>query len=650
MQLPKDSRNEQLEAISLTKLSPLFPEDQFILKREIIDNGVDIRAEIKKDGFKLGFGFLLQLKSSESIEKNKDGSISKSIEVSNIEYLVNNAQPAYYCFYDNKEKKFYYQSLYELLTSLNRKNLSWDKQESITVRFKEILDSEAIEKIYKETLQEGFNKRKQSQFLTDQSHHLDNDYKFIINQKGDTYSDIENILFIEQKGLYLNQSLNWKKVIELHEKISETSLKSPTYYLTVAIAYFNTGNFFKSRIQLREAEKNISEIAPILIPHLKFYKLQLNNIFGFIEKIDYEDILSSSDLDNSLKNHLKLESIVSLKNNMYSDDNFVANEFENKIKVYLEQPKLEKRFELMALLELTTYYADQFICLIPQLSRQNLYSTIDERFKIINQNFTRIQREQLDLANNESDIYVLALRHFKFLIHFNAIATYAFQIKHPDNYWLEIEKLVIQASTFFSDIKQFENQLFSLQTLLEFYQFIENSEKENNIREQLKRFKQEIDLPYFQGKIDFILNGGTFIENIRDDFKSYRKEMNEIKKMNEELKELDKKDSFAKRIENGMTIELFPIDHFFIPNEKLDLFFNEIIGISDEELISHIIWMKEEDIIPVLNIYVEDIKNEGRENGNLEYKGISSHKNLYRIRKCLYENEIKRVEIKFPEF
>ena len=35
MQLPKDSRNEQLEAISLTKLSPLFPEDQFILKREI---------------------------------------------------------------------------------------------------------------------------------------------------------------------------------------------------------------------------------------------------------------------------------------------------------------------------------------------------------------------------------------------------------------------------------------------------------------------------------------------------------------------------------------------------------------------------------------------------------------------------------------
>jgi hypothetical protein len=379
-------------------------------------------------------------------------------------------------------------------------------------------------------------------------------------------------------------------------------------------------------------------------------KLQLNNIFGFIQKIDYEDILSSSDIENSLKNHLELDSIVSLKNNMYSNDNFVANEFEKEIKAYIEQPKLEKRFELMALLELTTYYADQFICLIPHLSRQNLYSTIDKRFKIINQDFTKIQREQLHLANSESDIYVLALRHFKFLVHFNAIATYAFQIKHPDNYWLEIEKLVLQALTFFSEINQFENQLFSLQTLLEFYQFIENGEKENNIREQLKRFKHDVDIPFFEGKIEFILNGGTFVENIRNDFKSYKKEMDEIKKMNKELKELDKKDSFAKRTENGMTIELFPIDHFFIPNEKLDLFFNEIIEISDKELISHITWMKEEGIIPVLNIYVEDIKNEGRENGNLEYKGLSSHKNLYRIRKSLYENEIKRVEIKFPEF
>ena len=200
------------------------------------------------------------------------------------------------------------------------------------------------------------------------------------------------------------------------------------------------------------------------------------------------------------------------------------------------------------------------------------------------------------------------------------------------------------------DIHHYWSSIIKVRASLVALKWFKNSEKENNIREQLKKFKQEIDLPYFQGKIDFILNGGTFIKNIRDDFKSYRKEMNEIKKMNEELKELDKKDSFAKRIENGMIIELFPIDHFFIPSEKLDLFFNEIIGISDEELISHIIWMKEEGVIPVLNIYVEDIKNEGRENGNLEYKGISSHKNLYRIRKCLYENEIKRVEIKFPEF
>ncbi|HET8886095.1 MAG TPA: DUF4365 domain-containing protein [Salinimicrobium sp.] len=648
MQLPKDSRNEQLETISVNKLRSLFPVDKFILKKEDVDNGVDFRGEIKKDGLKYGFGFTVQLKSSESIDKNKDGSYSKSIDVSNIEYLINNAQPAYYCFYENKGEQFYYLNLFEFIKDINERKPEWADQKTVKIRFRNILNSDAVEKIYTEILHEGNQKRRQSQFLTNQNHNLNRDYKFVIDEKGNGYSDIENILFIEEKGFYLNQSFNWKEVIEIHEKISETSFKSPTYHLTVAIAYYNIGNYFKSRLAIRNAEKNSSEIAPILIPHLKFYKLELDKIFGFSEEINYKNILSSPDIDDSLKNHLKLDEIVQLKYSMYSDENFQSLEFEEGIEAFLMQPNLERRFNLMAHLEITTYFADQLICLIPKLSRLNGFSLIEEKFQRINKAFTEIQREQLEVSN-ESDVYILALRHFKFLIHFNTVAVYAFQVKKSDSYWKKIEKLVLTSLDFFNKIRHLENQLFALQTLLEFYLLMDDIEEEKSIRNQLLIFKTEIDIPYYQDKINFILTGGTFVENVKKDFSSFQEEFEEIKKMKAELEALDKSDSFTKPKKEGLTIELFPVGHFYVPNDKLNLFFYDIVKITDRELIDHIVWMGSK-VIPVLNILIPDIKNEGRGEGMVENRGILNYQNMYRIRKQLFEFEIKRVKINFPNF
>tara|TARA_R110001632_G_scaffold232806_1_gene374688 strand:- start:50811 stop:51002 length:192 start_codon:yes stop_codon:yes gene_type:complete len=48
IELPKDSIGEQLEVISKNYFQPLFDVKKFILKEEIIDNGIDYRIEIKK--------------------------------------------------------------------------------------------------------------------------------------------------------------------------------------------------------------------------------------------------------------------------------------------------------------------------------------------------------------------------------------------------------------------------------------------------------------------------------------------------------------------------------------------------------------------------------------------------------------------------
>ncbi|SDX34240.1 hypothetical protein [Aequorivita viscosa] len=46
IQLSKSSRNSELETISRVRFLPLFSPEMFVLKTEIVDNGIDFRIEI----------------------------------------------------------------------------------------------------------------------------------------------------------------------------------------------------------------------------------------------------------------------------------------------------------------------------------------------------------------------------------------------------------------------------------------------------------------------------------------------------------------------------------------------------------------------------------------------------------------------------
>ena len=52
-------------------------------------------------------------------------------------------------------------------------------------------------------------------------------------------------------------------------------------------------------------------------------------------------------------------------------------------------------------------------------------------------------------------------------------------------------------------------------------------------------------------------------------------------------------------------------------------------------------------VAPVLNCYQPEIEKEGILKGNFEYKGIESYRNIYRIRKEMFENNFYRKELKF---
>ncbi|MEJ7678747.1 MAG: hypothetical protein WKG06_12990 [Segetibacter sp.] len=49
-------------------------------------------------------------------------------------------------------------------------------------------------------------------------------------------------------------------------------------------------------------------------------------------------------------------------------------------------------------------------------------------------------------------------------------------------------------------------------------------------------------------------------------------------------------------------------------------------------------------IIPIANIFYNEVTQEGPLDGNLADKGIESWRNIYRVRKAFYENDFYRNE------
>jgi len=157
MKLPSRNENEELEDISRNFFRPLFDVTLFEIIQEIgRDKGIDFNIELKKGNSHTGIRFLVQLKSTNSIERNKtDGSISCPLETSNINSLLNSGLPSYYVFYYKPDNIFYYQSVFEILKQLVDEKENWGDQGSHSIRFTKVFDSDARKFVYMAVIKRG---------------------------------------------------------------------------------------------------------------------------------------------------------------------------------------------------------------------------------------------------------------------------------------------------------------------------------------------------------------------------------------------------------------------------------------------------------------------------------------------------------------
>lgn len=645
IKLPKDSRNEQLETISKNKFRLFFDEKNFILKEEPIDNGVDFRIELKNDGIKIGFGLNFQLKSSENTNSNNDGSYSKSIETSNIENLLNNGQTAYYGFYIVNEDKFFFENLKTIIFELNKKDPNWQNQNNHSIRFTKQLSLDAINEIFETTLKEGNLIRQIHSKLAENINNLESDSKIIIDYNGNLDSDEEIENFINKYGLFLNDNCKWNEILELHNKTSTGSSKSALYNFIIGLSLLYSGGYLQSLEHFRKAKLNSSTLSKDINDYLIYYHAELSLLFGLIKEDEYLKEIQKASKNSSLKHYIELDEIEKLKVEMYSSENFQSLTFENKINDFLNNESIHYRIKHLAKISLLNYKAEKLICQTP-------FILAISNFEYLHLNFTELNKEfrgvLLEIQNSDSDflLYNCALTHNKFLIQFDAL----YKINFPEGIGKEtLDDIIIsilRTYDYFLEIGHAHNQIYSLSVLLEAYQNIEDINKIEETILKLDTYIEKCYNPELKVKIDFIKTGGTFVNYTVNKRKEVRILKDEVDKMRNELIEIDKIEENNKiKYKDALTIHLFPIGYFKFPKDEVEKVF-DILEIESKDLKSHYLQLFE-FIIPIANIYVSKIENEGALNGNLEYRGIESYRKMYKIRKAFYENNFQRIELKF---
>jgi len=154
--LPQSDRPEELEELSFLAFKNALPEDRFCFRDERgnKDKGVDASIELKEGRSYLNFRAQIQLKGTDSLNANSDGSVPISVNVSNLNYLLN-AHSALYVLYIAPHDELRFVWARDEQRRLDSINTEWDNQKTVTLLFKDLLTSEEFDLIYERIFREA---------------------------------------------------------------------------------------------------------------------------------------------------------------------------------------------------------------------------------------------------------------------------------------------------------------------------------------------------------------------------------------------------------------------------------------------------------------------------------------------------------------
>jgi hypothetical protein len=668
IQLPESSAKEELEELSRDKLKPLFPKELFQVRDEIYrDKGLDLTIELKYKNSYTHFKFLVQLKATESKEKNKDGSYSWQIDTSNIQYLLNGGLPAYYICYVKQTDTFYYKQLNDFVNEINSKSNNWNKQDSHTLRINSILDTISIKKIYDDVRKRCEKYRELTEKL---NIGIFENKKVSITSDYNITDESSIVKLIEDIGTDIINRGRSHDIILLSKKVSD-DITSPVFNLNVGVANYNTSNLFGALAYLNKAQKQKDKLSIGQVNCLNYFYAVVEYSIGLINEEEYLSILQDLESFGVLSGYAKIEKIkYSYIENIENETSFRT--FCEEIFEIINDKNNESNVRLIAKCEYLFYWGSkinmvqlQSVFIINGLE-ENMGANLELRKQNAQQwhqdyqewdNFRQELIEEIDTSKNNIILnqYMLNVVKVQFeLIVQRTIFDYEKEIPgYPSFKDLDIsndlnsslENLDIVANNY-EKMCHVQNLVAALATKYEILKFMKNEIQMKTTESRIMKLIDFHDLKEDRRKFNLILNGegmedslrkhkDAVVSKIRSDKDGMEKIMNEIEKYDKE-----ENNNKVESKDEQVCVHLFPIGYFSVPKNQLDEFY-EILKIDSYTLVKKLEYSFNNNIIPVLNI-LNEIQNEGYANGKLDDKGLESWLRIRDIRKALYEKGFRK--------
>lgn len=252
--LPLGDRKDTQQQLSLKSLRNRIPEDKFLVRDERTDDkGVDVALEAKIEarvpkkggGEEVMSGFTNcraqgQLKSIDNPVPNGDGSVSYSIDTSNLNYLLNGQSPLYFLWLAPTDQVRYAWARDEW-RRLDQDQPGWMDQGTFTIRFSEVLDAAAVDAIHERVIREARFARDISETLARAS--LSESVVVSVNPKTlETTDPLKLYVWISASGMTLVSSGYGKQVLERFHLLNPEHRREARVNLVAAYANVSISN------------------------------------------------------------------------------------------------------------------------------------------------------------------------------------------------------------------------------------------------------------------------------------------------------------------------------------------------------------------------------------------------------------------------
>lgn len=258
--LPKADRNAELQRRSLGALKAFLPPDRFLFRDERVDDaGVDGSLELLIDSSYTDLRSQVQIKSTDSTRTNQDGTISISIRVSNLNYLLNGPSPLY-LLYVVRSSEFRFLWASDERKRVSDNNPGWMNQKFVTLRFSRILTKETLEEIHERIRREAQFRRQITDIL-DAASNLENLIIRICPETLRITDPVEAKRILCRNGIAIVSAGYASEVKELIRLLSEEDLREPRVLLVLAHAEYTTGRYLNATASIKEASLRIEELS-----------------------------------------------------------------------------------------------------------------------------------------------------------------------------------------------------------------------------------------------------------------------------------------------------------------------------------------------------------------------------------------------------